>query len=105
MPIRESPAAKRNRVPIGDALQKYLKEDVVKHENPRLLEIASGCGTHIMYFSKLFPHIHWQPSDFQGTTIKIHKEKALLNNIKTNRGAVFRSTSKMNFIVVFRTLS
>ena len=78
MPIRESPAAKRNRVPIGDALQKYLKEDVVKQENPRLLEIASGCGTHIMHFSKLFPHIHWQPSDFQGTTIKIHKEKALL---------------------------
>ena len=69
MPIRESPAAKRNRVPIGDALQKYLKEDVVKQENPRLLEIASGCGTHVMHFSKLFPHIHWQPSDFQGTTI------------------------------------
>ena len=65
MPLRESPAAKRNRVPIGDALQSYLKKDVVKQDNPRLLEIASGCGTHVMYFSKLFPHIHWQPSDFQ----------------------------------------
>jgi len=69
MPIRESPAAKRNRVPIGDALQNYLKKDVVKQENPRLLEIASGCGTHAMYFSKLFPHIHWQPSDFQDDTV------------------------------------
>ena len=69
MPIRESPAAKRNRVPIGDALQNYLKKDVVKGENTRLLEIASGCGTHAMYFSKLFPHIHWQPSDFQDETV------------------------------------
>ena len=69
MPIIPSQAGMINRVPIGDALQNYLKKDVVKGENTRLLEIASGCGTHAMYFSKLFPHIHWQPSDFQDETV------------------------------------
>ena len=69
MPIRESPAAKRNRVPIGDALQNYLKKDVATGENTRLLEIASGYGNHVMYFSKLFPHIQWQPSDLQDKNV------------------------------------
>ena len=67
--IISSQAGIMSQVPIGDALQNYLKKDVVKGENTRLLEIASGCGTHAMYFSKLFPHIHWQPSDFQDETV------------------------------------
>ena len=38
MVIKESPAAKRNRVPIGEALKKHLG-----HGNTsKLLEIASG---------------------------------------------------------------
>ena len=64
MPIIPSKAGLGNRVPIGKALQNYLKKDVVG-KNTRLLEIASGCGNHVMYFSKLFPHIKWQPSDYQ----------------------------------------
>lgn len=73
MAIRESPAAKRNRIPIGEALKKYLDPDNVqndKNEAPRVLEIASGCGTHVMHFSQLFPHVQWQPSDFQDDAIE-----------------------------------
>ena len=86
MPIRESPAAKRNRVAIGDALQNYLKKDVVKGENTRLLEIASGCGNHVMYFSKLFPHIKWQPSDLQYENVdSIRCHLCLVHFISTER--------------------
>ena len=64
MPIIPSEAGLENRVQIGKALQNYLKKDVVG-KNTRLLEIASGYGNHVMYFSKLFPHIKWQPSDYK----------------------------------------
>ena len=62
MPLMISEAG-INLVPIGNALQNYLKKDVATGENTRLLELASGYGNHVMYFSKLFPHIKWQPSD------------------------------------------
>lgn len=65
MSLRESPAAKRNRVPIGEALSKFLTT-----ANARLLEIASGCGTHTMYLSEKFPQIEFQPSDFQDDAIE-----------------------------------
>ena len=84
MPIIISEAGMTNRVPIGDALQKYLKRDVVKRENTQLLEIASGCGNHVMYFSKLFPHIQWQPSDLQDKnvhSIRCHLDADPLENV------------------------
>ena len=68
MPIMVSQAG-INLVPIGNALQNYLEKDVAKGENTRLLEIASGYGNHVMYFSKLFPHIQWQPSDLQDKNV------------------------------------
>jgi len=83
MVIRESPAAKRNKIPIGETLQRFLSENVTKSmysENPRLLEIASGCGTHAMHFSELFPHILWQPSDFQDESIESIKAHLALNS-------------------------
>ena len=64
MPLMISEAG-INLLPIGNALQNYLKKDVATGENTRLLEIASGYGNHVMYFSKLFPHIQWQPSELQ----------------------------------------
>ena len=67
--IISSQAGIMSQVPIGDALQRYLKKDVVKGKNTRLLEIASGCGNHVLYFSKLFPHIQWQPSDLQNKNV------------------------------------
>ena len=67
--IISSQAGIMSQVPIGDALQRYLKKDVVKGKNTRVLEIASGCGNHVMYFSKLFPHIKWQPSDLQDKNV------------------------------------
>ena len=72
MVIKESPAAKRNKVPIGEALKKFLNENVTKSlsSNPRVLEIASGCGTHAMHFTQMFPHLSWQPSDFQDESLE-----------------------------------
>lgn len=73
MTLRESPAAKRNRIPIGEALKPYLDPQKLKScddQAPRVLEIASGCGTHVMHFSQLYPHIQWQPSDFQDEAIE-----------------------------------
>ena len=64
MPLMISEAG-MNLVPIGNALQNYLKKDVATGENTRLLEIASGYGNHVMYYSKLFPHIQWQHSELQ----------------------------------------
>jgi hypothetical protein len=68
---KESPAARRNKIPIGEALKPFLDADKIPRpgEPTRLLEIASGCGSHAMYLSKLFPHITWQPSDFQDETV------------------------------------
>ena len=45
MSLRESPAAKRNRGPIAEALSKYFAE---AKGDSKVLEIASGCGTHAM---------------------------------------------------------
>ena len=45
MSLRESPAAKRNRGPIAEALSKYFSE---AKADVKVLEIASGCGTHAM---------------------------------------------------------
>ena len=88
MVLKESPAARRNKIPIGEALQQFLCEKVTKPltSNPRLLEIASGCGTHAMHMSELFPHIHWQPSDFQEDcldSIKAHLAQTPRSNVNS----------------------
>lgn len=66
MSLRESPAAKRNRVPIGEALSKFF----TVNGGTKLLEIASGCGTHAMYLSEKFPNVQFQPSDFQDEALE-----------------------------------
>jgi|TARA_R100000049_G_C1954964_1_gene107558 hypothetical protein len=54
---RESPAAQRNREPIGDALA-----DVLPRAG-RVLEIASGTGEHVVHLAARFPDLHWHPTD------------------------------------------
>ena len=55
--LPSSPAALRNRGPIGEVLRTALPKRGL------VLEIASGTGEHIEFFAGLFPDLHWQPSD------------------------------------------
>ena len=52
-----SPAAERNKGPIGELLVRILPERAF------VLEIASGTGQHAAHFARLMPGMTWQPSD------------------------------------------
>lgn len=52
-----SPAAERNRRPIGEALAACLAGDA------RVLEIGSGSGQHAAWFHRLWPQLMWQASE------------------------------------------
>jgi len=54
-----APAAERNK----DAILKVLQETLPKAQQLKILEIASGTGQHVSYFSKNFPTVQWQPSE------------------------------------------
>ena len=59
MAALDSPSAERNKIHICEVLKSYLEPD----GKNRILEIASGFGTHVMYFSKLFPDCNWHPTE------------------------------------------
>ncbi len=52
-----APAAERNRQPILDVLRRVLPAEGL------VLEVASGTGQHVDFFSEQLPRLHWQPSD------------------------------------------
>lgn len=52
-----SPAAERNRIPIGQVLCRWLAPDA------RVLEIGSGTGQHAAWFHALLPGADWQASE------------------------------------------
>lgn len=54
---RSAPAALRNREPIAEVLAEWLPPTGL------VLEIASGTGEHVIYFTERFPALEWQPSD------------------------------------------
>lgn len=60
---KHAPAALRNREPIATVLSRELPDSGC------VLEIASGSGEHVIFFSQAFPHLDWQPSDSDGEAI------------------------------------
>jgi SAM-dependent methyltransferase len=54
-------SVERNRDPILAELRRVLPEAGL------VLEIASGTGQHVLYFSNALPHLIWQPSDADAT--------------------------------------
>lgn len=56
-----APATLRNREVIVDVLRDILPD------SGTVLEIASGTGEHILHFAAAFPHLSWQPSDYDAT--------------------------------------
>ncbi len=55
--LPHAPATHRNRDPILSVLDQLLPS------KGRVLELASGTGEHITYFSKQYSSLTWQPSD------------------------------------------
>ncbi len=55
--LTHSPAAERNRGPIGDVLLRWLAPDA------RVLEIGSGTGQHAAWLHSLAPGMTWQATD------------------------------------------
>jgi predicted O-methyltransferase YrrM len=55
--LAHSPAAERNRGPIGEVLLRWLAP------NARVLEIGSGTGQHAAWFHALLPGATWQTTD------------------------------------------
>jgi hypothetical protein len=55
---RYAPATQRNREVIAEVLARILP-----HQGT-VLEIASGTGEHLIHFAQTFPHLNWQPSDY-----------------------------------------
>jgi len=68
-----SPAAERNRGPIGEVVKSYI--DTSSKPIRRVLEVASGSGLHVQHLAKLMPHVTWQPSEC---------EESLLPAIRSN---------------------
>jgi len=74
--VRHSPAAERNRGPIGEALLGLLPAQ------GHALEIACGSGQHAAWFAGLLPGWHWQPTDAdEGNFASVRQWCAALPNV------------------------
>jgi SAM-dependent methyltransferase len=67
-----SPSVARNRDPILTVLRRLLPQ------TGTVLEIASGTGEHAVHFAGAFPHLRWQPTDY---------DKEVLSSITAHRAA------------------
>jgi SAM-dependent methyltransferase len=57
MTKRDAPATHRNREPILARLEHWLDRPAT------VLEVASGTGQHAVFFAEKLPHLVWQPTD------------------------------------------
>jgi cyclopropane fatty-acyl-phospholipid synthase-like methyltransferase len=73
----KAPAAERNRAPILEVLREELPH------TGTVLEIASGSGTHAVYFARELTPLRWQPSDLADDALEsigeLRDESGLLN--------------------------
>lgn len=60
-----SPAADRNRGPIGEVLQRWLPTGAA------VLELASGTGQHAAHLAALRLDWHWQPTECQAEALPV----------------------------------
>jgi len=65
-----SSAAERNKVPIFEALKKEVNKSQVK-----VLEVASGVGTHVSFFAERLEDWTFQPSDVDPVHVELIAEK------------------------------
>ena len=75
---RFAPATLRNRDTITHVLGAVLPA------SGTILEIASGTGEHLVHFAREFPHLNWQPSDYDDAglaSIAAWSAEAALPNI------------------------
>lgn len=73
-----SPAVARNRDPIAAAIGPRLADARLA------LEIASGTGEHAIHFASIWPHLRWQPSDYDDIrlrSVRAWREDAGLSNL------------------------
>ena len=59
-----APAAERNRDPILEVLRQVLPSTGI------VLEIGSGTGQHVAYFSQALSELDWQPSEYDETRLE-----------------------------------
>ena len=79
MSKRDAPAARRNRAPILEILERWLVRPA------RVLEIACGSGQHAVYFAERLPHVVWQPTDRDAASLestRLWMEEAGLPNLE-----------------------
>ncbi len=72
------PAAERNKQPIAEVLTQLLPTAGL------VLEIASATGQHAEHFAREFPHLRWQPTDYDPehvTTLQQRVQRAALDNL------------------------
>ncbi len=78
MSKRDAPAARRNREPILEILERWLVRPA------RVLEIACGTGQHAVYFAQKLPHVVWQLTDRDASSLestRLWREEAGLPNL------------------------
>jgi Protein of unknown function (DUF938) len=66
-------AGKRNRDPILDVFKQLFPP------TGAALELASGSGAHINYFAPHFPHIRFQPSDYDKNVFETISQTRVTN--------------------------
>lgn len=69
--MAHSPAAERNRRPIGEILLRWLPP------KGRVLEIGAGTGQHAAWFQSILPGLTWQATDVPDNIESIRARLAL----------------------------